>query len=66
MKAHYSILGCSQLANMMECIHSGEIILEGDHKVMVSASGFESINRPNAPEYNGTLIDWSPDSQKSH
>lgn len=40
------------------CLHCLEEIVVGEYKVMVDETGFEFICCPNAPECNGTLIDW--------
>lgn len=40
------------------CIHCDEIILVGDFKVFVNEEKFEYICCPNAPDCDGTVIDW--------
>jgi hypothetical protein len=43
------------------CLHCKTIIVVGKYKVYRRASdGFEFICCPNAPECNGTAIDWMP------
>jgi len=41
-----------------KCIHCDSIFFVGDFKVFVDESGEEYICCPNAPECNGTVIDW--------
>jgi ssDNA-binding Zn-finger/Zn-ribbon topoisomerase 1 len=49
-----------KLTDKFECLHCGLIITVGDYKVYKGANGFEFICCPNAPECDGTLIDWFP------
>ncbi|MBP7408047.1 MAG: hypothetical protein KA941_04735 [Flavobacteriales bacterium] len=43
------------------CLHCGKIIRVGDYKIYKGSSGMEFICCPNAPECNGTVIDWMPE-----
>lgn len=45
------------LADKMHCIHCDNDIIVGDFKVFLE-EGEEFIYCPNAPECNGTVIDW--------
>ena len=40
------------------CIHCDSIITVGDYKVFMDKGGDELIYCPNAPECDGTVIDW--------
>ena len=58
--ANYPFADPPELADRQECMHCGEIIIVGNFKVFKHDSGFEFICCPNAPECNGTVIDWLP------
>ena len=45
------------LADKKHCIHCDNDIIVGDFKVFLE-EGEEFIYCPNAPECNGTVIDW--------
>lgn len=47
-----------KLTDQKRCIHCDSIITVGDYKVFKDKSGFEFICCPNAPECDGTVIDW--------
>jgi len=47
-----------KLTDRFECIHCGSIITVGDFKVFKDETGFEFICCPNAPDCDGTIIDW--------
>ncbi|KAB1065974.1 hypothetical protein [Salibacter halophilus] len=46
------------LADKRECIHCGKVITVGDFKVFKDKYGDEYISCPNAPDCDGTIIDW--------
>jgi hypothetical protein len=48
------------LTDQKKCIHCGQTFTVGDYKVFKDASGDELIYCPNAPECDGTVIDWFP------
>jgi len=50
--------GPFKLTDKVECIHCHSIIVVGDYKVYRANDGFELICCPNAPDCNGTAIDW--------
>ena len=51
-----------KLSDKVRCIHCGSIITVGDYKVF-NIGWEEYIYCPNAPECDGTIIDWvSPDA----
>lgn len=52
------------LTDKLECLHCGEVITVGDYKVF-KEDGIEYIYCPNAPECDGTVIDWMPVGYKT-
>ncbi|MGV3686186.1 MAG: hypothetical protein ACO1NS_11205 [Daejeonella sp.] len=46
------------LTDKKKCIHCGTIITVGDYKVFNDDIGQELIFCPNAPDCDGTVIDW--------
>lgn len=58
LKVNYPFEGVPELTDRKCCIHCDRIITVGDFKVFKEQDGFELICCPNAPECNGTLIDW--------
>jgi hypothetical protein len=49
-----------KLTDKKLCIHCNEEITVGDFKVYIDGQGNEYICCPNAPDCNGTIIDWFP------
>jgi hypothetical protein len=49
-----------KLFEKRECLHCGKIITVGDYKVFEHEIVGEIICCPNAPECDGTIIDWIP------
>jgi hypothetical protein len=49
-----------KLTDQKYCIHCGDIITVGDFKVYKDVFEDEYIYCPNAPECDGTIIDWMP------
>lgn len=47
-----------ELADRKRCLHCGSIIVVGNYKVFAYEHGAEYIYCPNAPECDGTIIDW--------
>lgn len=47
-----------KLTDKKYCIHCEEIITVGDYKVFKDEDGEEYIYCPNAPDCDGTIIDW--------
>ncbi len=47
-----------KLTDKFRCIHCDTIITVGDFKVFKDSTGFEFICCPNAPDCDGTVIDW--------
>ncbi|MBS9522387.1 hypothetical protein KI659_00005 [Litoribacter alkaliphilus] len=46
------------LEERKKCIHCDLVFLAGDYKVFKDRNGDEYICCPNAPECEGTVIDW--------
>lgn len=57
---HFPFAEIPRLSDKFECLHCGSIIKVGDFKVFKASDGFEFICCPNAPDCDGTLIDWFP------
>ena len=47
-----------KLTDQKFCIHCWKIITVGNYKVFKSKDGEEYICCPNAPECDGTIVDW--------
>ncbi|MBN3584412.1 hypothetical protein JYB64_18610 [Algoriphagus aestuarii] len=47
-----------KLSEKRLCIHCDSVFTVGDYKVFKVKSGEEFICCPNAPECDGTVIDW--------
>lgn len=60
LKDNYPFEDVPELTDQLLCIHCNEIITVGDYKVYKVPAGREYICCPNAPECNGTVIDWMP------
>lgn len=48
----------TKVTEKKRCIHCDEIIIVGDFKVFADDEEFEFICCPNAPDCDGTVIDW--------
>lgn len=55
---NYPFTPIPELADRKNCIHCNSQIIVGNYKVFADSSGMEYICCPNAPECNGTVIDW--------
>lgn len=55
---NYPFLEIPDLLDQKLCIHCDSVIIVGDYKVFSDNSGEEYICCPNAPECDGTIIDW--------
>lgn len=60
LKENYPFDDVPELTDQLLCIHCNSLITVGDYKVFKATSGFEYICCPNAPECDGTVIDWMP------
>ncbi|WP_143960317.1 hypothetical protein [Litoribacter populi] len=47
-----------KLEDKKKCIHCELVFLAGEYKVLKDRNGEEYICCPNAPECEGTVIDW--------
>lgn len=59
LNENYPFENIPKLTEKKRCIHCDNIIIVGDYKVFKN-NNEEFIYCPNAPECNGTLIDWLP------
>lgn len=57
LQDNYPFEGVPELTDKKHCIHCDNDIVVGDYKVYL-INGEEYIYCPNAPECNGTVIDW--------
>jgi hypothetical protein len=60
LEENYPFEDIPELSDTKYCLHCGETIIVGDYKVFVDEDGDELIYCPNAPECDGTIIDWMP------
>lgn len=58
LNENYPFGDAPKLTEKKRCIHCDEIILVGDFKVFADEEEFEYICCPNAPDCDGTVIDW--------
>ncbi|MDY7396338.1 hypothetical protein UMM65_13890 [Aureibaculum sp. 2210JD6-5] len=54
----YPFAEVPELADRKKCIHCDSSIIVGNYKVFTNELGEELIYCPNAPECDGTVIDW--------
>jgi hypothetical protein len=57
LQENYPFEKIPMLTDVKHCIHCDKDIIVGNYKVFLS-NGMEYICCPNAPECNGTVIDW--------
>ena len=55
---NYPFEDIPKLTDKKRCIHCDTIFTIGDYKVFKDKRGDEFICCPNAPNCNGTVIDW--------
>jgi hypothetical protein len=55
---NYPFEDATSLTDKKRCIHCDQIITVGDYKVFKDEDGNEFIYCPNAPDCDGTVIDW--------
>jgi hypothetical protein len=55
---NYIFEDAPKLTDQKRCIHCDSIFTVGDYKVFKDKQGNEFICCPNAPDCDGTLIDW--------
>ena len=58
LKETYPFSDVPKLSDRKHCIHCDQDIIVGDFKVFKDKSGQELIYCPNAPECDGTPLDW--------
>jgi hypothetical protein len=58
LQENYPFQDVPKLTDSKRCIHCDSKITVGDFKVLTDKEGIEYICCPNAPECNGTVIDW--------
>lgn len=58
LEDNYPFLEQPEVADRKRCIHCNSIIVVGNYKVFKDDEGIEYICCPNAPECDGTVIDW--------
>lgn len=55
---HYPFTDRPKLTDKKLCIHCEKIIVVGEYKVFIDKQKDEFICCPNAPDCDGTVIDW--------
>ena len=58
LKENYPFANIPALTDKKRCIHCDTVFVVKDFKVFKNKSSDEFICCPNAPECNGTVIDW--------
>lgn len=58
LKENYPFVDTPKLTDRKRCIHCDSVFVVEDFKVYKNKTGDEFICCPNAPECNGTVIDW--------
>ena len=58
LNENYPFEDAPKLTAQFRCIHCDSIITVGDYKVFMNKEGYELICCPNAPDCDGTVIDW--------
>jgi hypothetical protein len=58
LEDNWPFVDVPDLTDEKMCIHCDSIITVGDYKVFKDKNDDEYICCPNAPECNGTIIDW--------
>ena len=59
LNENYPFGSAPELTDKFRCLHCGEVITVGEYKIFREQGGdFLYICYPNAPECNGTVIDW--------
>ena len=59
LSEHYPLGDAPEMTEKFRCLHCGEVITVGDYKVYKEKDDdFLYISCPNAPQCNGTVIDW--------
>lgn len=58
LEANYPFDPFPKLTDMKRCIHCDTVFAVGDYKVFKDEFGQEFICCPEAPDCDGTVIDW--------
>ncbi len=58
LEEYYPFAPVPALTARRRCIHCDRTFTVGDFKVFKADDGFEYICCPNAPDCDGTVIDW--------
>ena len=58
LEKNYLFEDIPKLTDKKRCIHCDTVFTVGDYKVFKDRSGDEFICCPNAPDCDGTVIDW--------
>jgi len=58
LEDNYPFEDTPKLTDKKRCLHCDNVITVGDFHVFKMKGGMEFIYCPNAPECNGTVIDW--------
>ena len=58
LEKNYPFGKAPDLEDKVVCMHCSQEIRIGDYKVYKNEEDFEAICCPNAPECDGTIIDW--------
>jgi hypothetical protein len=58
LNENYPFEDIPKLTDQKHCIHCDNNITVGDYKVFTDGDGEEYICCPNAPDCDGTVIDW--------
>jgi hypothetical protein len=60
LRINYPFADVPKLTDKKRCLHCHSIITVGDYKVFRVEDGSRLIYCPNAPDCDGTVIDWMP------
>ncbi len=64
LDSHYPFDEIPELMDKKRCIHCYSIFYVGEYNVFKDKNGDEFICCPNAPDCDGTVIDWFPVDNK--
>lgn len=60
LNEHYPFKEIPEVTDKKRCIHCDTVFFVGYYKVFKNEAGEEFICCPNAPDCDGTVIDWFP------
>ena len=58
LRDNYPFGKTPKLTDSKHCLHCGNVFTVGDYKVFKDKKGYAFICCPNAPDCDGTVIDW--------